>query len=202
MGAKRGKRRKGDRELVEEIVGRLVRQRSTADVLFHHALAVRLGLGPADHKCLDLLRERGAMSGSELVAITGLTSGAITGVAARLEQAGYLRREPDAHDGRKQILYPVTERLREVHEDVFVPLRDDVAGVLERFDTHQLAAIAEFLSLTTDVLYRHLGLLRGQTLRGQTLNPAGHAARDMTRWTASERPSARKRKRRGRRERR
>jgi DNA-binding MarR family transcriptional regulator len=188
--------RKGDRELVEEIVGRLVRQRSTADVLFHHAVAVHLGLGPADHKCLELLRERGAMSGSELAAITGLTSGAITGVAARLEHAGYLRREPDARDRRKQTLYPVTERLREVHENVFVPLRDDVAAVLGRFDTHQLAAIAEFLSHTTEVLYRHLGLLRGRTL-----SPTGPAARDTTRSTASEPPSARKQKRTGHRER-
>nr|MBA3556874.1 MarR family transcriptional regulator [Gemmatimonadales bacterium] len=79
------------RKLVEEIVGRLVRRHSTAAVLFHHAVAERLGLGPTDHKCLDVLREREAMTGSQLAAITGLTSGAITGVVARLERAGYLR---------------------------------------------------------------------------------------------------------------
>ena len=87
-------------ELVEGIVGRQVRRFSTAAVLLHHAVAEHLGLGPTDHKCLDLLRERGAMTGSALGAITGLTSGAITGVVARLERAGYLRREPDPHDRR------------------------------------------------------------------------------------------------------
>src|SRR5262245_48327287 len=121
--------RENHHQLVEKIVGQLVRKRSTADVLFHHAVAVRLGLGPTDHKCLDLLRERGALSASALAAITGLTSGAITGVVARLEEAGYLRREPDAHDGRKQVLYPVPKRVRAIHDEVFVPLRDDVAGV-------------------------------------------------------------------------
>jgi DNA-binding MarR family transcriptional regulator len=182
--------------LVEDIVGRLVRRRSTADVLFHHAIAVRLGLGPTDHKCLDLLRERGSMSGSELAAITGLTSGAITGVVARLEQAGYLRREPDAHDGRKQILYPVPERAREIHDAVFVPLRDDVAAVVEPFDTHQLAAIAEFLARTTDVLYRHLALLRGHTL-----SHTSRAARGVARSADSKQLSTRNRKRTKRRER-
>src|SRR6266487_5258319 len=98
------------RELTEEIVGRLARRHSTAVVLFHHAVAERLGLGPSDHKCLDLLRERGPMAGSDLGAITGLTSGAITGVVARLEQAGYIRREPDPHDGRKQVLYLALKR--------------------------------------------------------------------------------------------
>lgn len=98
-----GKRR---HELADEIVGQLVRRHSTAVVLFHHAVAERLGLGPTDHKCLDLLRQRHAMTGSELAAMAGLTSGAITGVVARLEGAGYLRREPDPRDGRKQLLSP------------------------------------------------------------------------------------------------
>src|SRR6202140_1423463 len=102
--------RKRERELADEIVGRLVRRHSIAIVLFHQAVAERLGLGPTDHKCLDLLRERGAMTGSDLAAITDLTTGAITGVVARLERAGYVRREPDPHDGGKQILHRQQER--------------------------------------------------------------------------------------------
>src|SRR6266481_10170686 len=101
---------KNQHTLADEIVGSLARRHSTAVVLFHHAVAERLGLGPTDHKCLDLLRERGAMAGSDLCAITGLTSGAITGVVARLERSGYLRREADPHDGRKQVLHLALER--------------------------------------------------------------------------------------------
>lgn len=158
-----GTARESRDELAEEIVGRLVRRHSTAAVLFHHAVAVRLGLGPTDHKCLDLLRERGAMTGSELAAITGLTSGAITGVVARLERAGYLRREPDRHDRRKQILHPAPERVRDI-QGVFDPIREDVAALLKGFDTHQLTAIAEFLAHSTDFAYRHVALLRAHTL--------------------------------------
>lgn len=158
MRASRGTQRK----LVHEIVGRLARQHSTAVVLFHHAVAERLGLGPTDHKCLDLLRERGAMAGSNLGAITGLTSGAITGVVARLEQAGYLRREPDPHDGRKQILHIALERAH--IQDVVDPLRKDVAAMLESFDARQLTAIAEFLARATDLIYRHAALLRAEAI--------------------------------------
>jgi len=105
---------------------------------------------------------RGAMTGSDLSAITGLTSGAITGVVARLERAGYLRREPDPHDGRKQILHLALKRAH--IQDVIDPLRKDVATLLEHFDSHQLTAIAEFLARTTDLVYRHATLLRAQTL--------------------------------------
>ena len=157
-----GAAHESQRKLADEIVGRLARRHSTAVVLFHHAVAERLGLGPTDHKCLDLLRERGAISGSDLGAITGLTSGAITGVVARLERAGYLRREPDPHDGRKQILHLALKRAH--IQDAIKPLREDVAALLENFDAHQLTAIAQFLTGTTDLVYRHAALLRAETI--------------------------------------
>jgi hypothetical protein len=102
------------------------------------------------------------MTGSELAAITGLTSGAITGVVARLERAGYLRREPDPHDGRKQILRLALERAH--IQDIIKPLREDVAAMLEKFDTHQLTAIAEFMARFPDLAYRHAALLRAEAL--------------------------------------
>ena len=154
-------------EVIEQITGQLMRRYSTAAVLFHHAVAERLGLGPTDHKCLDLLRERGVMTGSALAAITGLTSGAITGVVNRLEQAGFLRREPDSHDRRKQLLHPVPEHVRDLH-DIFAPMRDDIAARLKGFDAHQLAAIAQFLEGSTDNIYQRVALLRAQSLMHAT----------------------------------
>jgi DNA-binding MarR family transcriptional regulator len=149
--------------------------RSIAIVLFHEAVADRLGLGLTDHKCLDLLRERGAMTGSNLAAITDLTTGAITGVVARLERAGHLRREPDPDDRRQQILSPVLERMRDI-QHVFGPIRNDVDGLLERFDIRQLTAIAEFLKGSTDLAYRHVALLRAQPTT-QAPDPAGTRGR-------------------------
>ncbi len=71
--------------LAEEIVGRLVRRHSIATVLFHTRCRGTLESGPWDHKCSStLLRERGTMTGSDLAATVNLTSGAITGVVARL----------------------------------------------------------------------------------------------------------------------
>jgi DNA-binding MarR family transcriptional regulator len=161
-GRKLAPTRKNKPGLIEEIVGEQARRHSTAVVLFHHAVAERMGLAPTDHKCLDLLRERGPMAGSDLAAITGLTSGAITGVVARLEQAGYLRREQDPQDGRKQILS--LARTRSPIQDVVDPLRKDVAELLDDFDGHQLAAIADFLNRTTDFIYHHAALLRAETV--------------------------------------
>lgn len=155
--------RRADRAgLAAQINGSLARRHSTATVLFHHALADRLGLGPTDHKCLDLLHERAPLTASELAAITGLTSGAITGVVARLERAGWLRREPHPSDRRKQVLRPTPQAAREVQR-VFDTLPDP-SELLEGFDAHQLTAVAEFLTRATDLAYRRGALLRAQVL--------------------------------------
>jgi DNA-binding MarR family transcriptional regulator len=167
---KAARQRKG--ELIEEIVGRLVRRYSTAVVLFHHAVAESLGIGPTDHKCLDLLRERGAMTGSELAALTSLTTGAITGVVARLERAGFVCRESDPHDARKQILHPTPERVRDIHA-VFDPIRKDVSALLDSFDPHQLAAIAEFLVRGAEFANRHATVLRSDALHRRAGQDSG-----------------------------
>jgi DNA-binding MarR family transcriptional regulator len=156
--------------LAAEITGSLARRHSTATVLFHHALAERLGLGPTDHKCLDLLWERAPMTASELATITGLTSGAITGVVARLERSGLLAREPHPHDRRKQVLRPTPAAVREVQR-VFEAL-PDAGGLLEGFDAHQLAAIAAFLDRATDFAYRRGALLRAELLWAGGRRPA------------------------------
>lgn len=150
-----------------EILGPLARRFSTATVLLHHAIAERLGLGPTDHKCLDLLLERGAMTGSELAAVTGLTTGAITGVVARLERTGQIRRDPDPADGRKQVLRPVPEGLDDVRA-LFDSLREDASGLVDGFDDRQLAAVAEYLARATAFARRRAAVLRAET---QSLDP-------------------------------
>jgi DNA-binding MarR family transcriptional regulator len=116
------------------------------------------------------------MTGSELAAITGLTSGAITGVVARLEGAGYLRREPDPHDGRKQILHPARERLRDI-QNVFDPIREDVAALLDGFDVRQLTAIADFLTRSAELAYCHATLLRAEILCGTAQSAIANTAK-------------------------
>ena len=71
------------------------RRLSLATIMFHQAVADRLGLNPTDHKCIDLLASAGSTTAGELAEATGLTTGAITGVIDRLEAAGFVRREDD-----------------------------------------------------------------------------------------------------------
>jgi DNA-binding MarR family transcriptional regulator len=164
----------GKDEIAEEIIRHLMRRHSTAAVLLHHALAELLGVGPTDLQCLDLVRERGALTGSNLAAITGLTTGAITGVVARLERAGYLERESDPDDKRRQILRSSLERTPDVRK-IFEPLHKELALLLEEFDDKELGAIAGFLTRSRELAYRHMALIRSLALSGTDKPQTYHA---------------------------
>ena len=100
----------------EELLARLnyeFRQLSAATVLFHQAVADRLGMNITDHKCADILALAGPLTAGELARRTGLTTGAITGVIDRLERAGCARRVRDPSDRRRVIVEPIRKRIEE-----------------------------------------------------------------------------------------
>src|SRR5690349_15820511 len=76
------------------------RRLSTATIMFHQAVADRLGLNLTDHKCVDLLLLNGPLTAGELASLTALTTGAITAALDRLERGGFVKREDDPEDRR------------------------------------------------------------------------------------------------------
>jgi len=69
-----------------------------------------LSLAPTDLVCMCLLQLNGPATAGWLAEMTGLTTGAVTGMVDRLERAGYARRMPDPHDRRRVIVTPDLER--------------------------------------------------------------------------------------------
>jgi DNA-binding MarR family transcriptional regulator len=99
--------------LIEELEGAM-RRASAQGTIFATAVAERAGISGSDMDCLDFLILEGRMTAGRLAELTGLTSGAITGVVDRLEKAGFVRRERDDSDRRKVFIAPLPERLREI----------------------------------------------------------------------------------------
>lgn len=161
-----------DQNLDTRLLLKEARRFSTAIVLFHHGVAERAGLGATDHKCLEILRERGAMTGSELASATGLTTGAITGIVTRLENRGFLTREPDPHDGRKQILRPSLDRIEEALYVDLAPFRMDIAALIESLDEHQRAGLAKFLQHGAAIAIQQATLARSPAVAAIRLAPA------------------------------
>ena len=99
--------------LLEELETAM-RKSSAQGTLFAQAVAEHAGISSSDMDCMDFLNMEGRMTAGRLAELTGLTTGAITGVVDRMEKAGFVRRERDDSDRRKVFIAPVPERLAEI----------------------------------------------------------------------------------------
>jgi DNA-binding MarR family transcriptional regulator len=87
---------------------------SSQGAMFAKMVADRAGISSADMDCIDFVNVEGRMTAGRLAELTGLTTGAITGVVDRLEKAGFVRRERDESDRRKVFIVPVLEKMTQV----------------------------------------------------------------------------------------
>jgi DNA-binding transcriptional ArsR family regulator len=123
--------------------------------MFHEAVGRLLGLSGAERKCLDVLDRLGPVPAGRIAEHTGLTTGAITGMIDRLEKAGYVERRPNPSDRRSVLVALREDTPRDrILPMVFGPLGEDMAEVASHFTPDQLAAIADYLARTTEVLHR------------------------------------------------
>src|ERR1043165_7332271 len=87
----------------------LAREMSGLTVLFHSRVAEQVGVSATDYKCLDIaMRVDEPLTAGQIAKLSGLSTGAVTGVIDRLEKRGLGRRICDPHDRRK-VLVEVTK---------------------------------------------------------------------------------------------
>ena len=106
-----------------------------------------VGLNSTDFASLCLLLLHGPAPAGRLAELTGLTTGAVTGLVDRLERTGLVRREVDPSDRRKVIVIPDAER---VERDVFPHFpslqRAAATAFYEDFTIAELEVITAFMS--------------------------------------------------------
>ena len=135
--------RPGGRAEVLQALQRELRTMSTRTVMLSQAVAGRLGLSPTDLETMEIL-SAGPVTAGRLAELTGLTTGAITGVVDRLERAGYVRRERDADDRRRVIVRLLPERARRL-ERMFEPVARAMADLHGRYSDTELALFLDYV---------------------------------------------------------
>ncbi len=148
-----------------DALNREMRTLGSHTLLFHQAVADRLGLNTTDHKCADVLSFTGPLTAGELAERTGLTTGAITGVVDRLENAGYVRRERDPGDRRRVIIRPEAGRLGAEVAPLFSSLKQRMDELCAGYDDDELAILLDFMT-------RAQPIFRAEAARLRETNPS------------------------------
>lgn len=149
------------KQLVQAIIQQ-ARRGSTRSVLLHTVVAERLGLNPSDHKCADLLSESGSSTPGRLAELTGLSTGAITGVLDRLERAGFVLREADPDDRRRTVVRLTPERMPNMQR-IFSPLMQGMERLCANYSTEQLQLILDFMRASAEMAEKAAQEVREQT---------------------------------------
>jgi DNA-binding MarR family transcriptional regulator len=140
--------------------GAAVRRTASLFQLIGQASADRVGLNATDLNCLNILSFTGKMTAGELAKATGLTTASITGVADRLEEAGYVRRERDPADRRRVVIRLVLEKALQNVAPVFLPMVRDWQAMTSGYTDDELRLIVDFYSQMAEVIREHLFRLR------------------------------------------
>ena len=137
------------------------RTSSAQSVMLSQAAADCLGMASSDVECYDLLSLHGPMTAGRLAELTGLTTGAITGVIDRLERAGFATRARDPHDRRRVIVEPRLERQADPAAiATYGPVAAAMDELLARYSDDELATILDFFSRANAALHGHIAHLR------------------------------------------
>ncbi|WP_434451316.1 MarR family winged helix-turn-helix transcriptional regulator [Lentzea sp. E54] len=133
-----------------------MREHSALTVMFHTKVAEQMGVSATDEKCLDLaMRAGGPVTAGRIAELSGLSTGAVTGVIDRLERAGYVRRVRDPHDRRK-VLVEVTVGDVDKFGQIFEVARQSLIEVLGHFDDGELEVIERYLKLQTETFRKRV----------------------------------------------
>lgn len=149
-----------DRQELIEKLNNAMRQQSTWTVMFHNAIAGQVGLNITDHKCLDILMDRGALTAGQLAEITGLTTGAVTGVIDRLEKAGFVQRGDDPADRRRVMVQPALEKAGEELGPFFAHFQQRYMPLLESHSDDELRLVLRFVEESIGLIQEEIGWLR------------------------------------------
>ncbi|OIN59576.1 MarR family winged helix-turn-helix transcriptional regulator [Arsenicibacter rosenii] len=110
----------------------------------HEAVARKAGLSGTDHKYLGFLLEKGQMTAGELATLTGLTTGAVTGLIDRFEKKGLVRRQFAPDDRRKVFIVPETDVITALLEPLYREFRHQHEALLASFPANERAVLETY----------------------------------------------------------
>ena len=149
---------------------------------FNESVAKKLKLSRTDMRCLELIGRHGPLTAGRLAEESGLTTGAVTFILDRLEEAGMVTRRRDTEDRRRvwvEIEPDAQSRLQEVQQ----PVAEQMREVTQHFKADELAVVRDYMRQAKEVFQRQVrdALGEAKSVAEDAGREAHEAAREATR---------------------
>ncbi|MBA4851315.1 MarR family winged helix-turn-helix transcriptional regulator [Emticicia sp. BO119] len=127
-------------------VRKLSQHYAYASLQMHETIAKSAGLSGTDHKYLGFFLEKGQMTAGELANLSGLTTGAVTGLIDRFEKKGFVKRQFVENDRRKVIIKADTEKIMALFVPLYKDFRSASEELLASFVDTEMAILETYFS--------------------------------------------------------
>jgi DNA-binding MarR family transcriptional regulator len=135
---------------------------SYTSLQMHEAVSRKAGLSGTDHKYLGFLIERGQMTAGELSNLTGLTTGAVTGLIDRFEKKNLVKRRFAEDDRRKVIIEPNTENIMALFVPLYEEFRNESEELIASFSNEEIEIIETYLLKAIEIMNETINKLNSK----------------------------------------
>jgi DNA-binding MarR family transcriptional regulator len=139
----------------KELAGRirkLSQQYAYDSIKMHETIAQKAGLSGTDHKYLGFLIVNGQMTAGELAKLTGLTTGAVTGLIDRFEKKKLVKRQFARDDRRKVMIDPNIKNIMALLEPLFTEFGRKSEELIASFSGKELKVIETYFVKAIEIM--------------------------------------------------
>jgi DNA-binding MarR family transcriptional regulator len=112
---------------------------------FDERIVARLGVSTMQLGTLSHLAKNPGTSMTDVAALFDLNKSAVSGMITRLERSGFVRREPNPHDGRGALLF-LTKKGERAQAGSRPAFRRAMTELTDGFTEHELDVVIRFLN--------------------------------------------------------
>jgi len=139
---------------------KLSQQHAYTSIQMHEAVGRKAGLSGTDHKYLGFLLQKGPVTAGELALLTGLTTGAVTGLVDRFEKQQLVARQYPEGDRRKVMIVPEAQKIAALLQPLYRDFQDDTDRLFASFSAAELKTLEKYFSKALDIMQHKIEQLK------------------------------------------
>jgi DNA-binding MarR family transcriptional regulator len=116
-----------------------------SSIQMHESIAKKVGFSGTHQKYLAFFLQKGKLTAGELAELTGLTTGAVTGLIDRFEKKGLVHRQSDPVDRRKVYIVPDNSKIIDLLNPFYQEFQDETDNLISSFSTTEREILENFL---------------------------------------------------------
>ena len=133
-------------------IRKLSQQYAYTSIQMHETIGRKAGLSGTDHKYLGFLIVKGQMTAGELSILTGLTTGAVTGLIDRFEKKKLVKRQLAEDDRRKVIIVPNTKNIMALLKPLYAAFRNKSEILMASFSNKEIKILETYFLKAIEIM--------------------------------------------------